>query len=208
MRPDGPKPPSTMTIALAKALDLIKYDVGFLAEGEASGLSGIDVPFDETRKTASQAPVTAIATQEGDEIRFIRFPSLPKGQREPSRDMIDKLSRMISAQREKSRLVVALSDWEWIGEREYLAQNPEVVPDILLGSGLGSGVNGRVEAKGRCLWVRPYDKGRTIGRIELMAWPDHTRSFKWLLSENVRCFSVGLGDKYEDDPDVSAILQQ
>jgi len=196
-----------MTIALAKAFDLIKYDVGFLAEREASGLSGTDVPFDATRETASEAPVTAIATQKGDKIRFIRFPSLPKGLKEPSRDIIDKVSRMITAERKKSRLVVALSDWEWIGEREYLAQNPKVVPDILLGSGLGSGVNGRVGAEGRCLWVRPYDKGRTIGKIELMAWPDHTRSFKWKLSENVRCTSVGLGDEYMDNPDVSAILQ-
>ena len=196
-----------MTIALAKALHLIKYDVGFLADGEASALSGKDVPFDATRMTASEAPVTVIVTQRGDEISFIRFPSLPKGQRVPPREIIDKLSRKISAEREKSRLVVGLSDWEWIGEREYLAQNPRFVPDILLGSGLGSGVNGRAEAKGKCLWVRPYDKGRTIGKIELLAWPNRTRSFNWKLSGNVRCTSVGLGDQIMDNPDVNALLQ-
>ena len=196
-----------MTIALAKALHLINYDVGLLAGGEASELSGTDVPFDATRKTASEAPVTVIAIQPDDKIRFIRFPSLPRGQDVPSRDTIDKLSRKVMAERGNSRLVVALSDWGWIGEREYLAQNPKGVPDILLGSGLGSGVNGRVEAKGRCLWVRPYDKGRTLSMIQVMAWPNHSGRFKWELSGNVRCTSVGLGDQYMDNPDVSALLQ-
>lgn len=207
MRPDGPKPPSNMTIALAKAFHLMKYDVGLLAEGEARAFSGADVPMDATRKTASEAPVTVLATARGDEIRFVRFPSLPEGRDLPSDDDIKRASRKITAQQGESRLVVALSDWGWLGEREFLAQNPKAVPDILLGSGLGSGVNGRIEAQGRCLWVRPYDKGRTLNRIELLAWPDRSKPFKWQLSGNVRCLSVGLGDQYMDDPDVSAILQ-
>lgn len=185
----------------------MKYDIGLLAKGEADALAGQNIPFSASRKTASEAPVTIVATRDGDLIGFIRFPSLRPGQDMPSRDLIDKLSRRIQVERSKVRLVVALSDWGWIGEREYLAQNPKAVPDLLLGSGHGSGVNGRVEAKGRCLWVRPYDKGRTISKIQLMTWPDRSIFFTWKEPENIRCYSIGLGDEYSDNPDVSAILQ-
>lgn len=207
MRPKGSVPPKAMTTALAKALDLMEYDVGFLAADEAKALADQSVPFESSRKTASQAPVTTMTVGDGSLITFIRFPSLRPGQDVPPADLMDKLSRKIVSERNKARLVVALSDWGWLGEREYLAQNPRVVPDILLGSGQGSGVNGRIEAKGRCLWVRPYDRGRTISRIRLMAWPDREQGFVWKEPENVRCFTVGLGDMYEDYPDVSAILQ-
>lgn len=103
--------------------------------------------------------------------------------------------------------MIGMTDWGWPAERDYLEARPRAVPDILLGSGPGMGINGRIEADGKCLWARPYDKGRTINRIRVMAWPERTKDFTWQEPESVRCFSVGLGDMYEENPDVSAILQ-
>ena len=140
----------------------MKYDIGLLANGEADALNDAGVMAEGWRKTATEAPFTIIKSSTGDEIGFIRFPSLPNGEDIPSPDLIKKITKIVKKERDNVRLLVGLSDWGWVGEREYLAQNLDFVPDFLFGSGRGSGVNGRLEANGRCAWVRPYDKGRTV----------------------------------------------
>ncbi len=207
IRPNGEKPALQVLNDLAKAFDFMKYDIALLAQGEADALGKIGVGVEEVRKTAKEAPFTIITTQNGDQIGFLRFPSLRRGEDIPSEDLIKKLSATIKKERKKVKLLVALSDWGWIGEREYLAQNPEAVPDLLFGSGTGSGVNGRIEANARCVWVRPYDKGRTVSEVQVYAWPDRSKSFAWKEPDNIKSLSVGLGDQYHDNSDVGDILQ-
>ncbi|MEF2231908.1 MAG: hypothetical protein V3571_13330 [Pseudodesulfovibrio sp.] len=207
LHPDEGAPPVGTTMALANAFDLMKYDVGLLAGEEAKVLEGQGITFDSARKTAQEAPITVITTRDGDEVAFLRLPALHKADQAPPQDMIDKISRKIRAEREKTRLIVALSDWGWIAEREYLDGKPDAVPDILLGSGWGAAVDGRFESDGRCLWVRPYDKGRTLSEIRLASWPDHSRKPPWKSPDAARTTSLPLGDQYVDNPDVSTLFQ-
>jgi len=202
----GNKPSPQVINGLAKAFDLMKYDIGLLAQGEADGMDKTLLPLDSTRKTARSEPVKVVTTSTGDRIGFIRLPSLPKGEDVPSKKMIQKISLMVKKEQEQVKLLIALSDWGWIAEREYLAQNPTYVPDILMGSGYGSGVSGRIQADKRCFWIRPYDKGRTLCEIEIFNWPDRTTKFEWEAPADIKALSVGLGDQYQDNPDVSAIL--
>jgi len=207
MRPKGEEPAPEVLNGLAKAFDLMKYDVGLLAQGEAEVLQFAGVDTENWLKTAAEAPYTIIETSNGDKIGFLRFPSLPAGDDMPSTNLIKKISKAVKKERENVRLLIGLSDWGWVGEREYLAQNPDFVPDFLFGSGRGSGVNGRIEADGRCAWVRPYDKGRTVSEVQVYAWPSRTKSFEWKEPDNIKSLSTGLGDQYHDNPAVGAILQ-
>lgn len=207
MRPDGEKPSPEVLVGLAKSFDLMKYDIALLAQDEAVALNKIDIQVDSTRKTERQAPFSVITTSNGDRIGFLRFPSLASGKDIPSENMIRKIGQTIKDKRTHVQLLIALSDWGWVGEREYLAQNPDVVPDILLGSGHGSGVNGRIEADSRCVWIRPYDKGRTVNEVQVYTWPERTKPFAWTEAISIRSLSIGLGDQYEDNPEVGAILQ-
>ena len=207
MHPEDEKTAPEVLNGLAKSFDLMKYDIGLLAKSEADVLNDAGVLAEDWRKTAKEAPFTIINSSNGDKIGFMRFPSLPSGEDIPSPDLIEKITRTIKKNRDSVRLLIGLSDWGWVGEREYLAHNPNFVPDFLFGSGRGSGVNGRVEANARCVWVRPYDKGRTISEIQVYAWPDRSASFVWKAPDNIKTFSTGLGDQYQDNPDVSAILQ-
>lgn len=207
MNPDGTTPDPRILDSLMQAYRLIGYDIGLAGQAEAEALARLGIEPEPVRRTAENAPFTVIETASGDRIGFIRFPSLPQGRDIPPQRLIEEISRRIKQERDSVRLLVALSDWGWVGEREYLAQKPDFVPDILLGSGRGSGVNGRIEANGRCLWVRPYDKGQTVSQIQVQSWPERTGSFKWSEPGTIMPTTVGLGDQYEDNPDVGAILQ-
>ncbi|MBI9078167.1 MAG: hypothetical protein JEY79_00320 [Pseudodesulfovibrio sp.] len=207
MRPEGKKPTLQALNGLAKAFDLMKYDIGLLAQSEADVFHDAGATSENWRKTEEIVPFTIIKSSNGDKIGFLRFPSLPKGEDIPSGNLIKKISKAVKNEQNNVRLIVGLSDWGWVGEREYLAQNPDFVPDFLFGSGRGSGVTGRIEANGRCAWVRPYDKGRTVSEVLLFGWPERSASFAWKELGNFKALSIGLGDQYHDNPDVSAILQ-
>ncbi|QGY41140.1 hypothetical protein GM415_13720 [Pseudodesulfovibrio cashew] len=207
MRPKGDLPSPELVAGLAKAYDLMKYDVAMLGRNEADFFAKAGIAPDRNRKTAEEEPFTVIHTSEGASVGFLRFPSLGEGENIPSPKLIDRITASIKTKRDNVDLLVALSDWGWVGEREYLGQNPEYVPDILLGSGLGSGVVGRLLADRRCAWYRPYDKGMTVIEAQVLAWPDRTKPFAWSEPDNLRSLSIGLGDQYPDNPEVSKILQ-
>lgn len=205
MPPKGAKPDMKILSALAKAFEFMKYDVGLLSQGEARVMGG-NVKIDTIRHTAEETPFSVVLSPNEDKIGFLRFPSLPNGQDVPSEKLIKRITKIVKEEQANVRLLVGLSDWGWVGEREYLAQNPENVPDLLLGSGRGSGVNGRLGANDRCLWVRTYDKGRTLSEIQIFAWPERTSSFTWDKPNSINTLSIGLGDQYQDNPDVGALL--
>jgi len=192
---------------LITAFGMMPYDIGLLGRLEAENLSRMGLAPEPFRMTAEAAPFTVLETPAGDKVGFLRFPSLPLGDDIPPKKLIQDISRQIEARRDSVRLLVGLSDWGWVGEREYLAQRPTFVPDILLGSGRGSGVNGRIEAGGRCVWVRPYDKGQTVSEVQVQVWPVRTDDFRWKEPDTVLALTVGLGDDIDDNPDVDAVLQ-
>lgn len=207
LHPDEAPPAPAATKALAKAFDLMKYDLGLLTEDEAKALARAEASPGPGFKTAREEPVTLVTTSGGDVVAFLRLPPLRAGQESPPEDLVEKLSRTIRAERKNARLVVALSDWGWTAEREYLAQHADAVPDILLGSGWGSGVDGRLESDMRCLWVRPYDRGRTLSEVRLFAWPDRSGKSAWKSKDAATTASLPLGDQYVDNPDVSALFR-
>jgi len=206
MRP-GSRPASSKVLAsIARAMDLMHYDVGFLSGEEADTLARHGVTPPSWQRTAS-TPFSVITTAAGDRIGFLRFPSLPPDRDKPREAMLEQLVRDIRKYRPEVRLLVGLSDWGWLAEQKYLARNPEAVPDLLLGSGKGSGVNGRIQADGRCLWVRTYDKGRSIAEIAILEWPDRENSFAWNPSRNYKTSSIGLNDRIKDYPAVRDALE-
>ncbi len=206
VRPNGIPSTSKQLSGLATSYNIMNYDIAFLGKQEAEILKKYGVTADNGRKTSEQSPFSAITMDSGASVGFLRLPSLNTDDDTPSNSLVKKISRLVKMYRPKVQLLIGLSDWGWLGERDYLAKAPKDMPDILLGSGSGSGVNGRIEADGRCVWVRPYDKGRTVSEVQVFTWPDRTKPFTWNTPEKITILSVGLGDQYQDAPEVSAIL--
>ncbi|WWX21263.1 hypothetical protein V8V93_12480 [Pseudodesulfovibrio methanolicus] len=206
-RPNGNPGLTKTMVALSKAFNAMHYDVGLLTEREAGALAEDGVPRWPWQKTAEEAPFTVLEIAGGRKVGFLRYPSLPQDAEKPSEAMVAKLSRAIKADRDKVDLLIALCDWGWVAESDYLKSNPAQVPDMLFGSGGGSGINGRVQADGRCLWVRPYDKGRSLAEVNVLQWPKRENSFAWEEAKNYTSASVGMNDAIKDDPEIDALFQ-
>ena len=187
-------------------MNLMHYDVGLLAREEDALLSSSGVTPPSWQQTASSAPFSIVTTVTGEKIGFMRFPSLLRHEI-PPKELIERLSLDIARYRREVRLLIGLSEWGWLAEQEYLAANPKAVPDFLFGSGKGSGVNGRIKADGRCVWIRAYDKGRSIAEISILEWPDRNNPFAWEPEKNYKTASIGLNDTIKDHPAVNAVLQ-
>ena len=148
MRPGKPAPYPEVLASTAKAMDMMSYDAGFLSQKESDMLARLGITPPLWQQTASAAPFTTLATASGEKIGILRFPSLKTKNGKPGKELIDRLSRDIRKYHKTVRLIIGLSDWGWLGEQEYLAANPETVPDLLLGSGRGSG--SERTPQGRC----------------------------------------------------------
>lgn len=206
-RPNGNPGLTKTMVALSKAFNAMHYDVGLLAEREAEALAEDGVPRWPWQKTAEEAPFTVLEIAGGRKVGFLRYPSLPQDAEKPSEALIARLSKAIKADRDKVDLLIGLCDWGWVAESDYLKSNPTQVPDMLFGSGGGSGINGRVQADGRCLWVRPYDKGRSLAEVNVLQWPKRENSFAWEEAKNYTSASVGMNDAIKDDPEIDALFQ-
>jgi hypothetical protein len=200
-------PTSEVLEQLSKAYTLLNYDVAFMGKKESELLSKKDITPDEGRLTSQEELMKVHSTPDGNKIAFIRFPSLSKGEDIPSRELIQKISEVIKREQSNADLLIGMSDWGWVGEREYIGQAPQFMPDILLGSGFGSGVTGRFDAKKRCVWYRPYDKGRTVVEVQVNTWPDRSKPEAWTNPKSIKSLSIGLGDKFIDNPKVDALFQ-
>jgi len=98
-----------------------------------------------------------------------------------------------------------MSSWGYMHEQELLqAQGP--LPDILLGSGPGIGLVGTMAAQGKTAWVRSYSQGKSILRIEVLAWPEHNSTFKWTEEKNIRMTIFGITDQYQENPQLLTLM--
>ena len=207
MRPDGNPGLAKTLVALSQAYQAMGYDVGLLPPREARALHEDNVPVGPWQKTAEEESYTVRETPGGRRIGFLRFPSLPEGASQPTAAMLEKLSRTIKRERDKVDLLIGLCDWGWVPENDYLKSDPQYVPDMLFGSGSGSGINGRLLGSGRCLWVRPYDKGRSLVEVNVLEWPKRENSFAWEEATNYTSASIGMNDEIKDNPDIDALFQ-
>lgn len=205
MRPEGRTPAVPVLKGLNTAFKAMNYDIGLLAEGEAEALQEAGIEPGPWRRTANQEPSTEVKTLDGRTVVFLRFPTLPRGESRASDDVVDALSKLIESKRAVSDLIVGLCDWGWVAENDYQQREGAILPDVLLGSGGGSGVNGRL-LNDRCLWVRCYDKGRSLAEISILEWPNRQNLFAWKDAKNYKTTSIGMNDAIKDDPSISALF--
>ncbi|AMK11733.1 hypothetical protein [Pseudodesulfovibrio indicus] len=206
LRPGGNPGLAETMAAMNKAFGFMGYDVGLLSPAEAEALRADSIPAWPWQKTAREEPYTVIPVDGGRKVGFLRFPSLGLDEDQPSDDLIRRLSARIQKERDGVDLLIGLCDWGWVAENAYLQARAESVPDILLGSGSGAGVNGRILADGRALWVRPYDKGRSLVEVAVYQWPQRENSFAWKEVTNYKTSSIGMNDTIKDNPEVDAMF--
>lgn len=184
----------------------MKYDVALLTSREACLLMESGIAPARPWMTYKQAPYRQVVLPDGRKVGFIVFPPLPKGSDLPDGGTFLSISKAVTKAKARAELVVALSDWGIVAEREYLAKAPMNMPHILLGSGMGTGIRGQVMADGRILYARSYTKGKAVNTIEVGQWPAKNDDFRWIRGVNITPSLTSLTDRYYGNLKINEIF--
>jgi hypothetical protein len=202
------KPPTRKRLEfMVRAYDLLRSDLVFVTPYERSVMAKAGVPPHKAWRGSDQLEQHLLGPDPAHRIGVLLLPPLPDGAAALPQDLVRQIEDAVRKLRAKSWLVVAMSPWGYTHEKELLeAGGP--LPDLLLGSGPGIGLVGNIAAKGKTLWVRAYAQGKSVSRIDILAWPDHANiNFKWTEEQNIRMTLFGLTDQYQEDQHMLSLMQ-
>ena len=190
---------------MAKAYDLLHDDLVFVTPYERSYMAKIGVrPSKDWHGSDHLEQHVLGATHK---IGVVLLPPLAEGAESPPAALVRQIQEAVLGLRAKTRLVVVMSPWGYSLEQKLL-NSGVAMPDVLLGSGLGIGLVGNIEAKGRTLWIRAFAQGKSMSRIDILDWPDHANeNFKWTEGQNIRMNLLGLTDQYLEDKHMLSLMQ-
>ncbi|MDK2956899.1 MAG: hypothetical protein PWQ57_2395 [Desulfovibrionales bacterium] len=202
--PGAPPASDAKARGMAQIFSRMGYDLGLLTPEEAGMFDMLHTGPGPAFKSPRAPEAAMFPLGSNETAAVVMFPALPPGEKQPSLAMIDAVDQAVSEVSSKATIVAGLSPWGYFNEKDYLNQARNPV-DVLLGSGPGLALSGKVAAGGRTVWVRPYSRGKTLMKIEVLQWPDRSRGFQWS-KESVRVVSDPLDDKVRPDPETATIL--
>lgn len=184
---------------------MIPYSLGAPAQSEVDYLSSVGMAPPDNWFAAEQEEYRLI--QVGNLlVGFIRMPELSPPDSTPSPKIIDSALEIIAKLRQRGALVVMLSPWGKKAEQAFLEQELDDYPDLLLGSGKGTGLLNKIMADGRTVHIRAYDRGRSMHRIDIFEKPEHNKPVQWKKLDNIRVQVIPLGDNVRTDPKIDALF--
>lgn len=189
---------------LVRALEAMNYDFGCLTEFEAELIEDAGFAPPEGWVVLDRGRIVSLDTADGHRVAVVLFPELDKNATAPPKALARTVDNLIQEAREGHDLVVAVSPWGMWAEKSYL-QTTKAGPDILLGAGMGMEIQGALTADARVLWVRAYGKGRSVNRVDLLAWPE-ADGWTWTMDKTIRAEFGTLRETVPEDPEVLRIL--
>ncbi|MBS3780314.1 MAG: hypothetical protein KGY41_07950 [Desulfovermiculus sp.] len=191
----------------------LDYDVGVLSSSEveqlrtASPQAKANDPIPPGWLQFSDKPQTKVLNQQGLRIGFIVFPRLKYDQvpKDGGYDQIPGLPEAVQSLKDSCDLTIGLSPWGWSQEQAFL--NSDIpAPAILLGSGSGPAVLGKVANNGHTVWMRPYSMGRALNAISIPNPQDMEWANGWRIEENIHLEFLVLDDTVPEDFDTQELL--
>lgn len=190
---------------MAKAFDLLRHDLLFVTPYERGLLAKAGVQPRPSWRGGEKLE-QHILSEGSTKIGVLLLPPMPKGARNVPQNLIHQVENAVHSLRRTVKLVVAMSPWGYGPEQELLkGSGPH--PDILLGSGPGIGLVGTIAAGGKTAWVRSFTQGKSVLRVEVLAWPEENSTFKWTEEKNIRMILFGLTDQYQENPQLLTLMQ-
>ncbi|MGE4298809.1 MAG: hypothetical protein AB7E47_12330 [Desulfovibrionaceae bacterium] len=190
--------------ALADAYAAMDYDLVALRPIEAERLGEAGAPLSSSFVTAYDTPATRVLLPEAGGVGIVVFPDIPSDASPPP-DMIRSVGDAGRGLRATTRLVIGMSPWGHWQEQEFLDNSPDVF-DILLGSGNGGGLTARAEARDSTVWARSYTKGKVLQELDILAWPDHKGTQRWIMDETIGYGYTSLGEEIKDDKAIKRLF--
>jgi hypothetical protein len=191
---------------MAKAFDTLRHDLVFVTPYERHVLTQAGVKPRSAWVGGERLEKRILHTAAGSKVAVLLLPPVPSDANSLPQNLIHQVENTVHGLRGAVQLIVAMSPWGYRHEQELLkAQGP--LPDILLGSGPGIGLVGTLAAGQNTAWVRSFSQGKSVIRIEVLAWPERTFTFKWTEGKNIRMTIFGLTDQYQEDPEMLTLMR-
>jgi hypothetical protein len=193
---------------LAKAFDLLHHDLLFVTPDERSSLLKAGVQPRASWKGSEHMEEHILHHGDGPRIGVILLPPVAYSAPTVPENLIHQMENAVRRLRGGVKLVVVMSPWGYNKEQELLRRaDPGALPDILLGSGPGIGLVGSVAGNGKTAWIRSFIEGKSVVRVQVLAWPERNSTFKWTEEKNIRMSLFGLTDQYQENPELLTLMQ-
>lgn len=208
MLPEGKPDSNDKRDALAKIYSFINYDFGFLSPEENAYLKKSDTGVPHGWNTYSHFNLTKIKLKNGKTVGIVAFPAIKTETKNLPPEIMSEMVESFKKFKTQADILIGMSPWGYFHEKDMLSdpQYLECPLDILLGSGDGPGLTGRLVAGNKTLWVRCYPTGKAVSRIDISSWPDNTPDFQWKFGQNIRSLIQSLLKNTREDPKVLNLL--
>lgn len=183
---------------LTAAHEHMDYDLGILAPKETDSQAK---PLPAPWRRVDATPRTVVLEKKGVRLGVVIFPEHPETPERAFKAISSRTQRL----HRTCDLVLGVSSWGKQLEREFLTQAPGAV-DILQGSGPGGPLPFRLTTGGKTVWVRPYSKGKTVQRLDILELPRQTPT-TWNKGQNIALRLVSLNEDMPEDATVAKTLQ-
>jgi len=204
--PDAPTPPRKRLAFLAKAFDLMGYDVLHVSEHERAALNKAGIKPRKYWRGAGPLESQVLSLKNGLKVGLLILPPLHTPGKTVPPQVLAQVSQAVLKLRPHTSLIIAMCAWGYFYEQE-LVNSTGALPDLVLGSGPGIGLVGTKSANAKVMWIRPFAQGKSVERIDLYALPERNANFKWTEEQNIRMTLFGLTDQVTDDRRVLSLIQ-
>jgi hypothetical protein len=189
---------------LAKVHELMGYDAAILTPLEEHALAAAKAPLPKSFTLVDTVKTRVLKVGDAD-IGLVMAPPLKSERMPPSLEEMNAVIDAAKALKPKVKLLIALTPWGIVPEKQLIDLGAGVF-HVVLGSGQGSGLTGRLDADGRTAWVRAFMKGKALSEIRILAWPAGD-DFKWISNQTVLFGAKALDDRYPEDQAVVDMLR-
>ncbi len=202
---DGSAPDARLRAALAKAYSRLDYDLGLLTPAEAGLLRAVKAPIPANWIVLDDTVKVRLLSKGKITLGIVIFPTLADdAQAAPSQAMRKAIAVAANDLRDRADLVVGMSTWGVQAEQNLLDGAP-LPMDLLLGTGRGLGFNGRLMNGDTLLWMRMFDKGKALQRIDVLALPGKSGT-DWRQGQTISWSTIPLTEKLYPDPGIGELF--
>ncbi len=198
-------PPARLARLALAAQNLLRVDLGWLSPKAAQWLHDAAGATPPRYHVVNAAPVTQILETRVGKIGVVLFPEGTEKGQKPSPKQIAAVLAAGKTLKEQARLVIGISPWGYVGERDFLPQAGGIF-GCLMGGGEGVGFAFSLNENPAVLWLRPDSQGRAVNIVELLELPALGKTPRWRENDSFRASLEFLDDSFPSDPAMQQLL--
>lgn len=188
------------------AYTLLGVDAGWLSGKAAQWLKKDAGSLPRGFSMAGATPLARTIDTAIGSIGIVFFPEGPAPGKGPSPEQERAVLEAGRSLRGKCTLILGISPWGYVGERDFLPK-AEGVFNVILGGGEGVGFSHSLSNKAPgVLWLRPDSQGRAVNLLNILTLPSKSTPYLWREDVTFTANLEWLDGTYRSDPAMEKIV--